>query len=99
MTMLSLILVLALSNVDLDVISLPLTNDVKVVMAPKGRGELKREGTLTRIKIDIDRVPAPSTLGPSFNTYVVWAITPEEMLDNLGELDINGTKAQFAATT
>jgi hypothetical protein len=41
----------------------------------------------------------PSTLGPAFNTYVVWAISPEGILDNLGEVDVKGVKGQFSATT
>ena len=96
---LSLLLALALSTMDLDVVSLPLSNDVKAALAPTGRSELRREGTVTRVKIDIDRVAAPSTLGPAMNTYVVWAVSPEGILDNLGELDLNGAKAQFSATT
>lgn len=99
MTILSLLLVLALGTVDLDIVTLPLSNDIKVALTPAGRSELKREGTVTRVKIEIDRLAAPSTLGPSLNTYVVWAISPEGILDNLGELDVNGTKGQFNATT
>lgn len=99
MTMISLILVLALSAVNLDIVTLPLSNDVKVVLAPSGRAELKREGTVTRIKIEIERPAPPTTLGPALITYVVWAITPEGILDNLGELDVDGSKGQFNATT
>ena len=99
MTMLSLLLVLALSAVDLDIVTLPLSNDLKVALTPAGRSELKREGTVTRVKIDIDRLAVPATLGPAFNTFVVWAITPEGIVDNLGEMGINGVKGQFNATT
>jgi hypothetical protein len=99
MTILSLLLFLAVSNVDLDIVTLPLSNDIKVALTPGGRSEMKREGTVTRIKIDIDRVAPPSALGPVFNTYVVWAISPEGLFDNLGELDVNGNKGQFSATT
>jgi hypothetical protein len=99
MTVLSLVLALAMSTVDLDVVTLPLSGDVKAALTPSGRIELRREATVTRVKIDIDRVAAPSTLGPALNTYVVWAVSPEGILDNLGELDVNGVKAQFSATT
>jgi hypothetical protein len=33
------------------------------------------------------------------NTYVVWAVSPEGVFDNLGELDLSGTRAQFNGTT
>jgi hypothetical protein len=99
MTVLALVLALAISTVDLDVVSLPFSSDVKAALTPSGRSELRREGTVTRVKIDIDRIAAPSTLGPALNTYVVWAVSPEGILDNLGELDVNGVKGQFNATT
>jgi hypothetical protein len=99
MTILSLVLALALSTVDLDVVTLPMSNDVKIALTPSGRSELRREGLVTRVKIDIDRVAASATLGAAMNTYVVWAVSPEGILDNLGELDVNGVKGQFSATT
>ena len=99
MTIAPLFLVLALTTIDLDIVTLPLTNDIKVALAPAGRSELKREGTVSQIKIDIDRIAAPKTLGPAFNTYVVWAVSPEGILDNLGEVGINGNKGLFSATT
>jgi hypothetical protein len=99
MTIISLLLVLALGTIDLDMVTLPLSSEIRVPLAPVGRGDLKREGTVTRIKIDIDRVAAPSAQGAGFNTFVVWAVSPEGVFDNLGELDVNGNKGQFAATT
>jgi hypothetical protein len=95
----SLLLFLAATTFDLDIVDLPLTNDVKVALAPAGRTELKHEGTVSQIKIDIDRIAAPKTLNPALNTYVVWAVSPEGIFDNLGELQINGNKGQFNATT
>jgi len=97
--MLALLLVLVLGNVDVDVVSLPVSNDVRALLAPSGRMDLRREGNVSRVHIDIDRIAAAATLAPAMNTYVVWAISPEGVLDNLGELDVNGTKAQFNGTT
>src|SRR5215813_4892192 len=96
---LSLVLFLAVSNLNLDMIPVPLSNDIRVPMTSGGRLEMRREGTVTRLRIELDRVTAPSTLGQIYNTYVVWAVSPEGILDNLGELDINGTKGQFNGTT
>jgi hypothetical protein len=95
----SLLLLLAVTTLDLDIVELPLTSDVKVALAPGGRSELKREGNVSQIKIDIDRIVAARTLDPALNTYVVWAVSPEGIFDNLGELQINGNKGQFNATT
>src|SRR5437868_3890837 len=99
MSGLLLLLVLALTSVDLDVVSVPLSSDIKVALTPGARSEIRREGSVTRIKIDIDRVALPSIMGPVFNTYVVWAVSPEGILDNLGELELKNAKGQFAATT
>ena len=97
--MLSLLFVFELTTVDLDMVTVTPTAEVRIVLTPGARSEIKREDSVTRVKIDIDRVAAPSTHGLAFNTYVVWAISPEGILDNLGELDIKGTKGQFLATT
>lgn len=103
MTILSLFLFLAATTVDLDVLTVPLSSEIKVVLTSStpmaARSEIRREGTVTRIKIEIDHIAPPSTLGPALHTYVVWAISPDGILDNLGELDIKGTKGQFEATT
>jgi hypothetical protein len=94
----SLLLFLAANTVDLDIVTLPLANDIKLVLTPAGRADLKREGTVSQIKIDIDRIASPKTLGP-YNTYVLWAVSPEGVFDNLGELQTNGNKGQISATT
>jgi hypothetical protein len=93
-----ILLVLAANAVDLDIVTIPLSNDMKVALVPAGRTELKRDGTVSQIKIEIDRIAAPKNLGP-YNTYVVWAVSPEGVFDNLGELRVNGNKGQFSATT
>jgi len=103
MSIVALFLALAVTTVDLDVVTVPLSKEIKVLLTsstPIGaRTDIRRQGNVTEIKIDIDRVSPPSTLGPTLNTYVVWAISPEGILDNLGELEIKGVKAQFTATT
>lgn len=99
MMVLTLVLSLLVANVELDIVTLPLTNDIRVALAPSGRTEMRREGTVTRVRVDIDRIAAASSMGPALNTYVVWAVSPEGILDSLGELDVNGTKAQFSGTT
>ncbi|PYS21265.1 MAG: hypothetical protein DMG11_28235, partial [Acidobacteria bacterium] len=99
MTMLSLFLLLALTTVDVDIVNLPLDRAVDVNLMPMGKVDIRREGTLTRVKVEVDRLQAPSTLGPGLTTYLVWAVSPEGFLENLGELDINGNKGQLNATT
>ena len=99
MSALTLILFLASTTVDLDAVTVPLSSELRISLTLGARGELRREGTVTRIKVDIDKIALPSSLGPALNTYVVWAVSPEGILDNLGELEIKGAKALFNATT
>jgi hypothetical protein len=96
---LSFVLFFALSSLQLDMIAVPLSKDVQVAMTSGGRLEMRREGTVTRVRVELDRVAPPAMLGPTYNTYVVWAVSPEGILDSLGELDLNGTKGQFNGTT
>lgn len=99
MTILSLLLALAVNTMEVITVALPLQNDLKVALSPAGRADLKREGTLTRIRLEVERLQPPSGFGAAFNTYVVWIVSPEGILQNLGELDINKSKGQFSATT
>src|SRR5215813_2450124 len=94
-----LALFLLIVNFDLDIVTLPLSSDVRVPMGQSARADVRREGTVTRVRIDADRVAAPSTFAPVLNTYVVWAVSPEGVFDNLGELEVSGTRAQFNGTT
>ena len=98
MMTLYIILALALSTVDMDMVSLPVNKDVKVTLPPAGKAELKREGNLTRLKVEIDKLRPPAALGTAFNTYVVWVVSPEGILENLGELSIDGDKGVIDAT-
>src|SRR5262245_47911843 len=99
MSILSFVLVLALATVNLDVVTVPPSNEIRLALTPGARGEIRREGTVTRIKIEVDKAAVPSTLGPAFNNYVVWAMSPEGILDNLGELEVKGGKGLFSGTT
>ena len=80
--MMILLLLFALT-IELDTVDLPLNSAVKITFAPSGKAELKREGTVTYVKIEVDQLRAP--IAP-LNTYVVWAISPEGIFENLGEL-------------
>jgi outer membrane protein OmpA-like peptidoglycan-associated protein len=51
-----------------------------------GRAEAKRADGRTRIKLRINNLSHPQSLGSFYTTYVIWAITPEGQADNLGEL-------------
>jgi hypothetical protein len=90
-----LALVLAPTTTDVDVISIPVSGDVRASLTLGARAEMRREGSVSRIRIDIDKIGAPSMFGPALHTFVVWVTSPEGLVENLGELDIRGARAQF----
>src|SRR5581483_9105773 len=65
-----------------------------------GRAEAKRSGGRTRIKLRVNDLPHPQGVGAFYTTYVVWAITPDGLADNLGELPMpDGDKREIEVTT
>ena len=80
MTMFSLLLVLAFTTVHLDIVTLPFNNDIRVALTPTGRADMKRQGTVTQVKIEIDRIQTAMARGTVANTYVVWSVSPEGIL-------------------
>lgn len=60
---------------------------------PRMKGEAKVKRTSrsgTRIELQVDNMPRPFELGAGYATYVVWAISPEGQIDNLGEIKRSG---------
>lgn len=58
----------------------------------KGEAKLKRTGKNgTEIELSISKMPRPFELGAGYATYVLWAISPDGQIDNLGEIKRRGT--------
>lgn len=65
-----------------------------------GRAEAKRDDGRTRVKLRLENLPHPQSLGAYYTTYVVWAVAPEGQADNLGELEIKSDrKSEIEVTT
>lgn len=57
----------------------------------KGNATVKRTTRSgTRVELTVDKMPRPFELGAGYATYVVWAISPEGQVDNLGEIKRSG---------
>ena len=92
--------------VQLQAISYP--PDAKIDVAFQPRSELSKatgkatvttkEGT-TQIAATFKKLDAPSMQGPEFLVYVLWAITPEGRVTNLGPIRLDGDKGDVLATT
>ena len=58
----------------------------------KGEAKIKRAGRRgTRVELSIDDLPRASELGGIYTTYVLWAISPNGQVDNLGEIKRGGS--------
>jgi outer membrane protein OmpA-like peptidoglycan-associated protein len=58
----------------------------------KGEAKVRRAGRRgTRVELNIDDLPRASELGGIYTTYILWAISPEGHVDNLGEIKRSGS--------
>jgi outer membrane protein OmpA-like peptidoglycan-associated protein len=57
-----------------------------------GEAKVRRAGRRgTRVELSVDNLPRASELGGVYTTYVLWAISPEGRVDNLGEIKRGGS--------
>src|SRR6201988_1177647 len=58
----------------------------------KGEAKVKRAGRRgTRVEFSVDDLPRASELGGIYTTYILWAISPDGHVDNLGEIKRSGS--------
>lgn len=58
----------------------------------KGEAKVTRQGRRgTRVELSIENMPRAYELGGIYTTYILWAITPEGRVDNLGEIKRSGS--------
>ena len=58
----------------------------------KGEAKVRRAGRRgTRVELHIEDLPRASELGGIYTTYVLWAISPDGHVDNLGEIKRSGS--------
>jgi outer membrane protein OmpA-like peptidoglycan-associated protein len=57
-----------------------------------GSAKVRRQGRRgTRVELNIENLPRAAELGGPYTTYVLWAISPEGRVDNLGEIKRSGS--------
>lgn len=60
---------------------------------PRMKGEAKMRRTSrngTEIELSVSKMPRPFELGAGYATYVLWAVSPDGQVDNLGEIKRRG---------
>lgn len=64
-----------------------------------GNAEVQRLRGLTQVEIELDDMVPAYLLGADYTTYVLWAVTPEGQVENMGEFRLNGSRSKLRATT
>jgi outer membrane protein OmpA-like peptidoglycan-associated protein len=71
------------------------------VLMPLAKGEAgveSKRGAI-RVQAKFEKLQPAQRFGPEFLTYVLWAVSPEGRADNLGEVELDGTKSKLDVTT
>ncbi|HKS81499.1 MAG TPA: OmpA family protein [Candidatus Acidoferrales bacterium] len=71
------------------------------VLMPLAKGEAgveSKRGAI-RVQAKFEKLQPAQRFGPEFLTYVLWAVSPEGRADNLGEVQLDGTKSKLDVTT
>ncbi len=85
--------------IELTSITIVNDSDFDLPLSPFGEAELRRKETVTRVKVKVNRLDPFSAFGNSMRAYVVWAVSPEGDFENLGELEVDGRKAEVETAT
>lgn len=69
----------------------------------KGEARVRRTGRSgSKIELSVEKMPRPFELGAGYATYVLWAISPDGQVENLGEIKRSGIfliDSKIAVTT
>jgi len=68
---------------------------------PKARGEAKveRKRGRTDIEISVNDFKPASFFGGDYSTYVIWVVSPEGQVDNVGEIILHNDNRKLTVTT
>ena len=64
-----------------------------------GKAEVTTKAGITAIKANFENLRPANSLGLQYLTYVLWALSPEGVPSNLGELIVKDQKASIQTTT
>lgn len=70
-------------------------------LMPLAKGEARVESQMgsTKIETTLNHLTPANQYGPEYMTYVLWAITPEGRVANLGEVGLQGDRGKLRSTT
>jgi len=85
--------------VEVSIATVPSGSRIDLTLVPNGDVEIRREATVTRVKVEIDRAEPLSDFRGDLRSWVVWAVSPEGDFENIGELEPNGRGARLETVT
>lgn len=89
---------MALSYPEGTSISIKLQGTHRLPMA-RGEAKIERKKGETRVDIWLDDIKPASFFGGDYNTYVLWTVSPEGHVDNIGEFILDGDSSKLKVTT
>lgn len=93
------LILFAPSPAEITVVQFPSKGKANISLGGKNKADVERGGTVTRVAVQMEGLQPPSSSRPGMNSYVVWTISPEGIFENLGELELSGTKGSLEAST
>jgi hypothetical protein len=73
--------------------------DTERLPGASGEAKLERKNGVTEVEIELDEMKPAWAFGGDFNTYLLWAISVEGHVDNLGEFVLDGNRAKLDVST
>jgi len=64
-----------------------------------GEAKIERKKGMTEIEIELDEMKPATFFGGDYNTYVLWTVSPEGVVDNVGEFILEGNRSKLNVST
>ncbi len=70
-----------------------------LLVSAKGTANVRNRAGVSEIKVRIENLTTAAQFGPEYLTYVLWAVSPDGSVTNLGELIVNKGESELNAKT
>jgi hypothetical protein len=64
-----------------------------------GAARLQRTNDAVAVDVELGGLKPATLFGGDYNTYVLWAVSPDDEVENLGEFLLNGTRSRLHGST
>ena len=65
----------------------------------EGRAEVRRRPGVTEINVRLDNMKPATLFGGDYSTYVLWTVSPEGQVVNVGEFILDGERSELRVTS